>query len=362
MCLPYPGPRCSYHAHKEYLQALSAYSNEITSSEEKIHLGEILEEKTDNYYSTPRGQNFLRQEADKSEGVEKQRWLLLLQQARTTREEQMKAYNLSMDRKTSTLKEELAVKGKKLDKYGSATGIASLNLLDRYPNVEIKIVNEDTINVTNFGKILVLPYKYQKKWDETKLERNQYTHEDKKFQKLLNETTNTRDLREDQKATFYSWFTGKLETENIEAVICVNSITQDIVLLKTSEIQQVYTARVKKLLRLGGTTAYTGSTDELQEQLKGTPFEKGEILFSDLLKKTIIVGVPPQPEHVKQVGNIYLGYRQTGEEEYYEVRKKHLSKNYDVAVQLKSIRTPTLTGVNPEINKKLLEINSSYEK
>ena len=326
-----------------------------TDATDKLRKGDILEEKKEAYYSTPRGQNFLRREADAADGLEREQWLILLRQGEATRNEQLKAYRESVERKDTSLKENLVERGKSLSKYGTATGMAGVYLLDEFPELKLEILSDDTIHVEQFGKILVLPPKYQHKWGETQLREGRFLHYDSDFAGILNDCSNTKDLRADQQEVFYEWFADELHNKGYVAVASVNSITQDVAVMPLEDLTKAYTVRIKKNKRLGGTTNYLGSPEELKPLLEGTPFEKGKVLFAESLKKTIIIGVPRQAQKDCHLDGIYLGYRNTGSEEYFEVRRKHVSTNYDVFIALKAIRVLTNSGIENELKKKLRE-------
>lgn len=373
MCFQYPGPRCSYHAHKEYLTALSSYER-ATDAENKIRLGEILETKKETYYSTPRGQNFLRREADASKDLVRENWLLLLKTAEQTRANQLAAYHNATERKDSSWREEIIERGKKLSKYGNATGIVCVHLLDSFPELKFTAIKDDTIHVEHFGKILVLPPKYQHQCATAVLsDDNKYrvtnmvssvgvnivdtTGEEsfKELTEVVNDTHNTRDLREDQVKVFSKWWVNQLTNDGYVAVATVNLLTQDVVLMSLEDLFKVYTVRLKKNKRLGGTTAYTGSVENVVTILKDSPFKDGQVVFSEKLKKTLVLNVTPLAEKFKHQQDLYLGYRKTGSEEYYEVRKKHLSNNYDINVLLKLERFIIKNVFDSGIRKKLVE-------
>lgn len=358
MCVPSPGPRCSYHAHKEYLVALKRFE-EARTPEEKIVAGEVLEVKTRAYYSTPRGQNFLRREADSAEGLKRQEYLSLLKQAEDTREQQMHDFQIMVDRKNTTFKEKTAVEGRKFSRYVSAAALTLLFLKEQYPEISVTIIDKQTVIVGDRIKILVLPSKYQNIWGESTIKEGVFESGDESFDEVLNSLALSRKLNELRHENAFTWFERRVVESGYVLFASVNINTQDVAIFTVDKIKQGYSLDLKLKKRLGGTTYCFGEVDKVEQLLHGTVFEKGEVLELANFKKTIITGVPPQPLKDCVLSEEYfLGWRQNVEGEgYFEVRKRHISKKYDVVVKLKARRVLFSSGVD-EKALKLLKASS----
>ena len=353
MCFPAPGPRCSYHAHKEYLSALSRYENSL-NADDKIALGELLDIKRDAYYSTPRGQNFLRREADARQGLERENFLLQLQKGQKTREQQVKDYQSMIERKDTSFKERKDQAGIKISKYGTAAALGLLFFKESYPHKEAKIVSRDTLELNDGAKILVLPSKYQAKWASATLEDGKYVSEGDALNDVLNSSISFVDLSENSQDAMLDWFGQQLESKGYIGVASVNTSTQDVALFGIHNLESTYVPSLKVASRLGGTTNYYGDVDLLKKLVKGTPFEGGRFVKVEDLKKTILFDVPPQAESAKKISEeFYLGWHENSEGGHYEVRRRHISKNYDVIVKLKAKRVLFASGVDDEMKKLL---------
>jgi len=357
MCFPSPGPRCSYHAHKEYVVALQRYENS-SNVEEKILLGKILEDKRESYYSTPRGQNFLRREADAQSGLERDKLLTQLELGKKLRQQQMDDYQSMLARKDTSFKEKRIESSFKLTKYGAAAGLALLFLKENYPDTNPKIIRRDTILLDSGRKLLVLPYTYQSIWGEAKLAGSEYIAESPLISDVLNSSISLHSLSDSAQDKTFSWFTETLESQDYVGVASVNSTTQDVAIFGIHNLESVYEPSLKLAKRLGGTTNYFGDISTIQNLIKGTVFEHGKVIYVEKLKKTIISGIPPQPNALCGLSeDFFLGWRGTGEGGYFEVRRKHVSAKYDIVLKLSGKRVLFASGVDDEV-KSLLSVLS----
>lgn len=354
MCFPSPGPRCSYHAHKEYIVALQRYEN-CLNVKEKISLGKILEDKKESYYSTPRGQNLLRRNADSHTGLERDRFLAEMKLGEQLRQKQMNDYQNMLVNKNTSFKDKRKENNFKLSKYGEAAGLTLLFLKENYSNSEASILSRDTILLGNGKKLLVLPSTYQSTWAVAELENDQYTTSSLVLDTILNSSINLRDLSGEAQVNTFDWFTHTLEENDYVGVASVNSGTQDVAIFEVKDLSSVYEPSLKLAKRLGGTTNYFGDKSVIEGLTKGTVFEQGSILYVEDLKKTIIINVAPQSKELCQLSaDFFLGWRNTSEGGYFEVRRKHLSKKFDVNLQLTAKKVLFASGVDNTL-KALLE-------
>lgn len=355
MCYPAPGPRCSNHAYKEYVDAKQKYEL-CTDANEKIILGLKFKDKEEAYHTTPRGQNELRRQADASTGLERDKLLLLKQAGEALRKTQLQDYENTRARKSDSLKQKGEAKDVKFGRYDSAVGIASLYVLSQFPESEIHVSSKDTLSV-NEKKILVLPLKYQNIWEKVEEVEKGFLSENSKLKDILDSTSSHSDLSDANKQKLFSWFVDKLKEENYIGFAAVNTRTEDVAILPLDRLQDTYEIDMKLSKKLGGTTFYTGNLFVIEELIVGTKFEEGKVLAIDSPKKVVIYNVSPQAKHFGFLSpEIYLGWHKPTDdrsEGYYEVRKRHQSKNYNVIIKLKSSRQLFASAIDDSLKKVL---------
>jgi hypothetical protein len=337
MCYPAPGPRCSRHAYNEYIEAKQKYTLS-TDSNQKLSLGIKLKEKETAYYATKRGQSFLRREADATTGIERDKLLILKEAGERLREQQLKAYYDSIDRSSSSLRDKAGAKDIKLGRYDSAVGIASLFLADKYKDLEFHIESKDTVIVNN-NKIFVLPRKYQSVFAEALMSDDEkFATDDEKLSFILNSTSSYEKMPESLAGKTSSWFIGQLREKGYKAVAIVNNKTEDVAIIDIDEISNLFDINLKVAKKLGGTTFYNGDIEHVKELVKGTIFESGKVLSLPDRKKVVIYDIPPQAKKEGFLSDdIFLGWHASSDENikgYFEVRKRHQSKKYNIIVKL----------------------------
>lgn len=353
MCYPNPGPRCSYHAHKEYVEALQKF-NSAKNADDKIILGGRLKEKQEIYESTPRGQSSLRREADASEGLQRENLLLRLRASENLRKKQLDDYADVLSRKDTSLKEAVNEKGINLNRYYSACGIAMLELGKQFPDIEFHIEGEYTLS-SKKGKLLVLPEKYQAKWGDTIKKDDKFKHVNSMLASVLNDSLDISELSEKSQKSTWAWFKGSLRAKGYIGFVSVNRNTQDVVVSTLDKLENLYEISLKVKKRLSGTSKYVGPIVDIQTLIKGTPFEKGEVVQDSKINKTILFGVPPQARNVCFLSDeIFMGWHKGIKEAngYYEVRKRQPSNNFDIHVCLKASKHVAMTAIDNEISKK----------
>lgn len=357
MCVPSPGPRCSYHAHKEYLVALQKFEL-AQNADEKIRLGKILEEKTLAFYSTPRGQNFLRREADASEGLKKQEWLTLLKKAEETRSQQMHDFQEMVNRKDSSFKEKTLQEGKKFSRYMSAVALALLFFKENCPELETTIIDKQTLKVGDLF-VFVLPLKYQNVWGLVERVEEEYVHTDTNLATVLNSNLALTNLGTQQTIQVFDWFSKEVE-QRYTMVAIVNVATQDVAVTRPRNLNKIFNVNLKLKKRLGGTTYSFKEVNKIEPLLHGTVFQEGKIVELEKFRKTIITGIPPQPKNVCVLSeDFFLGWRENKNGEgYFEVRRRHISNKYDLIVKLKARRNLFVTGIDDEAKKVLNKVTA----
>jgi len=336
MCYPAPGPRCSRHAYNEYIEAKQKYTLS-TDPNQKLSLGIRLKDKETAYYATKRGQNFLRREADAVTGIERDKFLILKEAGERLREQQLKAYYESVDRSSSNLREKAGAKEVKLGRYDSAVGVASLFLADKYKDLDFHVESKDTV-IVNDNKIFVLPRKYQNTLAEAVLDENKFVTDDDDLSFILNATSSYERLPENLSSKASKWLIAELKTRGYKAVAIVNNKTEDVAIVDLNEIGKLFDINLKVAKKLGGTTFYNGDTTYIEQLIKGTVFAKGRVLSLPEKKKVVVYDVPPQAKKEGFLSeDIFLGWHASNDEAikgYFEVRKRHQSKKYNVIVKL----------------------------
>jgi hypothetical protein len=352
MCYPTPGPRCSNHAYKEYIDAQHKFAS-CSEPNEKILLGDRLEEKKAIYETTPRGQHELRRNADLAKGIEREQFLLRLKTAEETRKQQLAEYNYAIVNKDTSYVELMAEKGYRKGRYQDACGITIFYLTQRYPNKEFDIENINTITFDD-KKIFVIPEKYQKAWGVCK-EDNGFTSEDETLNNIFSKTFNPAKPSPNTEKEMMEWFTQQLKNSGYSAIASVNRATQDVAIADVDDIAKFYSVSFKLQRRLGGSTNYVGKPEVIEELIKDTVFEAGKVLQPEGAHKTAIYGVPPQiKEDCILDEELYASWRLTSDEEdgYFEVRRRHISNNFNVIVCLKAKRQVSVTGITSNISFK----------
>lgn len=357
MCYPTPGPRCSNHAHQEYLVALRNFER-CSDSGLKLVLGAKLEEKQAIYETTPRGQNELRRAADLAEGLEKEELELRLAQGKRTRENQLKDYNFAAKNKKAGLKTLLGDKPYAKGRYQDACAIAALFLTEKFQDEEFHIEDLSTC-ISLKKKVLVLPEKYIKKQGSCSFENGKgYITDDVLLKKVFKESLNVSSPSPRNQQYMMVWFISKLKLEGYTHVVSVNRVTENSIMLPIDSLHELYSIRFKMRHRMGGSTSYRGNVADLTPLLEDTVFSEGNVIQPEKTYKTVIYGVPLQETPVVVLDSeIFLSWRYPleAEEGYYEVRKRHLSNNYDISVILDVNRTVNVSGVITDSKELVIE-------
>lgn len=354
MCYPTPGPRCSNHAYKEYVEAEARFVK-ATDPDEKLHLGIKLKEKQDAYDTTPRGQNDLRRQADLAMGLDKDLLKMRMEKGATTRQQQLDDYFYSVQNKNTSFSELMATKeGYNKGRYQDASGMALLYLNHRFPNKEFHLEKIGLIT-TGEQKILVIPSKYQETWGSYTFDGEEYDSYEHKLTAILNSKADLLNPTPVTEEKMFAWWVDKLKEDNYFAIAVVNRLTQDVALINIDDAPKVYDISFKSRKRLGGTTNYIGGKEEIESLITDTIFASGTVVESDEAHKTAIYGVPPQPKDLCVLSpEIYLSWREMdeGQDGYFEVRRRHVSNNYNLIVALKIKRQLVINGISSHLDWK----------
>jgi hypothetical protein len=361
MCHPNPGPRCSNHAYREYVAALSRFENEKDRSR-KISLGKILEEKTLQLDSTPRGQSRLRQEINTAED-ESDKLIVRgrLTVGEITRKSQVEAWKKFSEDQNHEIAFSLKENGIK-NKYEIATGIAFNRIvnLSEAQGLLAEVTGVSNLKVSNTEtegnvSVLTIPAKYQGVWGSVTKEESGFAGDDS-LTEVLNANVDYIDLSDEDQVKAFTWLENVLKEKEYKLVASVDSLTEKTTLLTTEELSKQYSICLKLRKRLGGTTFYGGSVEDLKVDLAGTVFETGTIEQAGLTPKvTLVLDLPHYPKKDCFISNdLYLSWNEEG---YYQARQRHVSKTYDVFVVLE--RTKELpAGLTIEARKTILELAS----
>lgn len=306
MCYPYPGPRCSYHARKAYIEAQQKY--ELTTNvNQKIVLGKQLEEKKCLYESTNHGQNALKREINVSNGLQKVELLVRLKNGESLKNKQMKALADVLEHKDTFLKETFVEHNVKLGRYKNACAIAMLELSKLFPKIEFHMTHKDTI-VSDLGKLFVIPEKYQSEWDTVKQVGTSFTHTNQSLTSVLNNSFSLTNLNKTDEEKVWKWVQTVLKKEDYTGFVAVNSKTQSVVMASLDKLPGMYKVGLKIHKKLGGTSPFMGDMEGIKPLLEGTSFKKGKLVKINKMSKTVLYGVPPQPKQDCKISEeIYLG-------------------------------------------------------
>lgn len=347
MCYPYPGPRCSAHAHSDWLTALQRYENE-QDPDRKLSLKEDLEAKQATFDSTPRGQNNLRREQAESQNKEQQSQLYArIVAGKELRDSQMAAYYAIKDDlyTDDAPQKEILAQNNISGRYALAAAVAYERILDILDGVEAEahLISKDTITVTLPNqepyKILVLPTKYQAAWKQaTQNNPGLYETGDPQLDDILSSSRRYTNLGADDKERINGWAVNHLEAEGYKLVALTHPAGKDITFISTQELPKFTNAELKLRKRFSGTTPYAGSEETIKEAITGTVFETGSLVTLPSSKRILITGVPPQSKETCKLGSLWMSYKETETESWFEVRVSAPITRYDVHLLIKARR------------------------
>ena len=347
MCYPTPGPRCSDHAEREYVEAEKLFSRSIDPTE-KILLGVRLREKQEIFETTPRGQNDLRRAADAATGLAREELLLRMEKGRLTREQQLKDYHYAVKNKDTSYMDYMAEKGYHSGKYLDAVGITGLFLGSQYPDTHFLVDDFHTL-VSDELKVFVVPEKHQQKWGTCVFKETVgFTTDDVLLEKVFRGSFDVSNPSPDNQIIIMAWFKNVLKSKGYTHVASVNRVTQNVLVFPTDELEKMYTVKLKMRRRLGGSTNFVGGIEDVKFLLAGTVFEDGEVLQPKGTRKTVVYGVLPQAKEDCNLNEeLYLSWRDAfeGEDGYFEVRRRHLSNNFNITVCLQVRKPVKVTGI-----------------
>lgn len=339
MCHPYPGPRCSNHAYKEFLAALKKFED-CADESKKISFGKLVDEKTVVLDSTPRGHSRLRQQINATEAPTEK---LLLQRrllvGEATRKEQTESWRKFLDTRNMEVTSVLKDQGVK-NKYDLATGLTLsklYKLVETTEGISLAVEDDSTIMFStpegeSTIKLLALPAKYQHLWGSIGSEDTD--PDNLELSEVLKTNVDYTDLDEADSSKVFSWFNQELKKHGYLLASSVNPTSEEITLLSAEEIKKQYSIGLKLRKRLGGTTFFRGDPASLADQLKGTAFAGGKIeQIGSSPRITILSDVPQLPKKDCFISEtLYLSWSGDG---YYQARQRYVSKASDVFIMLK---------------------------
>lgn len=347
MCYPYPGPRCSAHAHSDWLAALQRYENE-QDPDRKLSFKEDLETKQAIFDATPRGQNNLRREQAESHDKEQQSQLYArIVAGKELRDNQMAAYYAIKDDlyTDDAPQKEVLAQNNIAGRYALAAAVAYERVLDILDGegAEAHLISKDTITVNlpdqDPYKILVLPTKYQAAWKQaTQNSPGTYSTGDSQLDDILSSSRRYTNLGAEETQKVNGWAVAHLEAEGYKVIALTHPAGRDITFISTQELPKFTNSELKLRKRFSGTTPYQGTAENVKEAITGTIFETGSLVTLPNSKRILITGVPPQAKDTCKLGGLWMSHKQTDTESWFEVRVSAPITRYDVHLLIKARR------------------------
>lgn len=334
MCFPSPGPRCSAHAHAEYLTALGRFKRAKTV-EEQVRLGAVLEDKQRVYETTPRGLNGLRREADLTQDASMQFILRRRFEAGSAaRKSQLAQYNAQQRSKSTAVRETLQEQGIG-GRYQLAAGIAYAHLAAQYGAEQVELLDVHTAVAQVAGderRFFVLPQKYQDFWGEVNHLGDKWLSQDAELTAFLAaQHGHLEHLATANLPALESWFAQRLRASDYAEVLAVDTRSERVEQLAIAQLGERYAINLSLREKRGGTTAWAGAESNLKALLAGTPYAAGAVRKEG--REYVISGVAQQLRRDLHVGdNLYMAWRADTAD--FAVRRAHASSKYAVVVKL----------------------------
>lgn len=339
MCYPPPGPRCSSHAHEEWLKHLNALEKE-TNTHKRIRLQMKVDESFRAFTATPRGQNRLIREmgalANEPENTETLAKLSLqLRDGQLTRKNQIAAFQASKNSKEDSIKELLQTS----NKQEQAVGIAFHVLMQHLPEKDADNAHIGKDNCIEIGetKILCLPQKHQRLFGTMREEEDGYLSSSDLPIEALDALADFADptlITPNHIAKLSTELVSSFKANGIHYYASVDVKTEKVIFGNIDNLLEHYSISFKQKRKLGGTYPYIhGETDELQEALYGTMFEKCLIATATVKeqKRTYLLDTPYAEGNSLRIGRFYLAEQVTADgSRFHEVRIRHQSSQYEV--------------------------------
>lgn len=344
MCYPNPGPRCSYHAHKEWVEAAYKYE-QATTEAEKLRTKTILDEKRAAYELTPRGQNDLLQSlTNLNSETEKKSILLKIEALKAKRKSMIAQYYANRNGKD--------VEGEKvnsninLPKYQKATAYLCAVLSLKYETGEhtVEILDDKTLLVDEVNKILVIPERFfkttigvlRKDTERPNFFETGYSGDD--LATILNKNFGLAPQFADGGEELFSWWVKSLQENGYTSVGFSNVQEEYSRVIGLDDFHKIVeTIKVKTVPRIPGTVKTFHKKEHIQSLLSANPlFSQGTLIELPDAKITVLTGVEHYA-HRECVLNeeFFLAWRESKQlGGYYEVRRKPSVKSYDISLKL----------------------------
>ncbi len=347
MCYPPPGPRCSNHAYKEYID-IAAKFEACTDPSMKLILADRVEEKKAVYESTPKGQRELEREIHATTGLEQEQLKMRLILGKEKRQRQLEMLRFAQENKAGKYSDYMSENhtGYRKGRYQDACGIAAVYLSQKFKDRTFVATDTKTL-ATEGDTILVLPEKYSHAWGEATHGEAGYISSDVELQSILNRSFNPLNPTIRQEKEMMEWFIKELKENRYTSVASVNRLTEDTVVFPIEQLENFYHIKFRLKRKVGGSTVYTGDIASIEELLTGTPFEGSEVVRPERVKQTVVSYNKVLPRKDTNLNEeLYLAVRTTLDGNiYYEVRRRHMSSKYAVSVVLTAKKQVTVTGV-----------------
>jgi hypothetical protein len=376
MCYLPPGPRCSHHAHQEWMKAVRALEKE-TDVSRKLLLQEKVDSALKAYHSTPRGQNELKRtiallSGEQNTDVESQNELtglkLSLKEGEISRANQLLAYTLTQENKDSSIRETIGTN----NKQQIAVAVVLDKLISRLEKSRIfdaHVVDADVIEISSvmddsLFKILVLAQKHQSVYDVLESKNNGdivfsvNPPKNKAVVDIVEKHEFSHALNDGAKKVLEEWVLSSFKKQNIKFFVTVDVRTERAVFLPISELFSSYTMNFKKQPKLGGTSSYRhGRSGLLLEELSRHPFADADVqqVVTKKAKKTYLFNAPVITDmHALHTEHFYFAPVKTETDEiYYEVKNRHISNRTNLFLALKRNTTAVLADDFSVLHKAL---------
>lgn len=328
MCLPEPGPRCSHHAYKSYVKAISAHTKASTP-EEKERTKVALERKTRIYDSTPKGQNELKRSLMYSESPEvKADAQRRLTAGEKLREKQMHDYLIVKIRKNRMFDGEDSQE--KLSRKMETVAVAMYSFADGFSDGTSEVVNETTLK-TKLGKFFVIG---SKATIPLFVFDNTYDDSISNVVSTVPETHWAKLETPDTSLLMNQWFSA-LKNEGYVGIAVVNINTSEVAFLDFADTLKVFDIQFKLKKKLGGTTKWVRGKDSVVAAF-GHLDEFKNAIYTTGPNGLTVSGIGYIMKNERTQGEIFLSEVKDEENNFaYIVRRRHNSNKSTVNALLR---------------------------
>lgn len=328
MCLPEPGPRCSYHAYKKYVAAVSMHSQAVTNASKEYYKS-LMDDRRKIYESTPKGQNELKREimfaesdAAKLAASEK------LQAGQALREKQMHDYMLVEIRRDRMFKGDESASGfsRKLE----TAAVAMYSFAEGFADETSEVVNETCLQ-TKIGKFFVMGAKATVPL---------FTHKNGTNDSLEGIVDRLpanfwSDVNIPEKSELLSIWFSDLQAKGFVGVSVVNLNTSDVAFLDFDDADKILSAQFKLKQKLSGTTKWVRGKKLVMQTFSSLEgFE--DAVFTEDSSGVVVKGTGYIMKALRTQGDMFLSENKGPDGEiFYVVRRRHNPSSVTVNARLK---------------------------